>query len=106
MNSPVLSLGSAFDEIAIERELADQRIDLPQTQRQLRVMFQVAAHEVIMARAGFQPQGASLIGGSDAILLSQVQHAEDAAHRFLAQVLMHGPAQRTDVRSGDFGAAQ
>ena len=61
-------------------------------------MFQVAAHEVIMARAGFKSQRASLIGGSDAVLLRQVQHTEDAAHRCLAQVLMHGPAQRINVR--------
>ena len=33
------------------------------------------------------------------------QHAEDTAHGFFAQVLMHGPAQSTDVRSGGFGAA-
>jgi hypothetical protein len=84
MDSPVLSLGFAFDEIAIERELADQRIDLAQTQRQLRVMFQVAAHDVIMARSRFQPQGASLIGGGDTVLLRQVQDAEDSAHRFFA----------------------
>ncbi len=67
----LLLTSSAFNEVAIERELADQRIDLAQTQRQLRVVFQVAAHEVIFASAGFQPHGASLIGGSDAVLLSR-----------------------------------
>ena len=79
---------------------------LAQTQRKLQVMFEVAAHEVIMAGSGFQPQGASLIGGGDTVLLCQVQDAEDSADRFFAQVLMHGPAQSTNVRSGDFGAAQ
>ena len=59
-----------------------------------------------MARAGFQSHRASLIGGSDTILLSQVQHAEDATHRCLAEVLMHGLTQSTDVRSGYFGAAK
>jgi hypothetical protein len=43
---------------------------------------------MIMARSGYQSQGARLIGGSDALLLRQVQYAEDAAHSFLAKVLI------------------
>jgi hypothetical protein len=89
-----------------ERKLADEGIDLAQTKRQLRVAFQVTSNEVIMARAGFQSHAAGLIGGSDPILFNKIQHAEDAAHRFLAQVLMHSLTQRTNVRSVDFGAAQ
>jgi len=48
-----------FDEVAIESELADQWIDLAQTQRQLGVAFQITSNEVIMARAGFQSDGAA-----------------------------------------------
>ena len=44
-------LGSGLNEIAVERELADERIDLAQLQRQLRTVLQVelveAAHEEV-----------------------------------------------------------
>ena len=99
-------MASAFDEVAIECELADQWIDLAQTQRQLRVMFQIAAHEVIMARSGFQPRAQALSVQAMPYFFGQVQHAEDAALGFFAQVLMHDPAQSTNVRSGGFGTAQ
>ena len=77
-------LRATFDEIAIERELADEWIDLAQAQRQLRIAFQVAAYEAVFACARFQSQGASVIGGGHAVLLGQVrEHAQDAAHRSL-----------------------
>jgi hypothetical protein len=49
----VLLTVSVFDEIAVQGELANQRIDLSQAQRQLRVVFQVTAYEVVFARARF-----------------------------------------------------
>ena len=98
--------GSVFNEVAIQSELADERIDLPQAQRQLRIAFQVAAHEAVFARARFQRHGASVIGGSDAVLLGQRQHTQDAAHRNWSLALVQGLAQRADVRSGLVRAAQ
>jgi hypothetical protein len=38
----ILLTSSVFDEIAIESELADERIDLAQAERQLRVVFEIA----------------------------------------------------------------
>ena len=95
VDSPDVS--SVFNEVAVQSELADERIDLPQAQRQLRIAFQVAAHEAVLARARFQRHGASVIGGSNAVLLGQRQHAQDAAHRNSSLALVHGLAQRADV---------
>src|SRR5579863_836403 len=102
----VLLTSSIFDEIAVQRELADQWINLTQTQRQLRVVLQVAAHEVVFARACFQGHGAGVIGGSNAVLFGQRQHAQDAAHRNLTMFPVHGSAQRSDMRSCFFGAVE
>jgi hypothetical protein len=102
----ILLTSSVFDEIAVQRELADQRINLTQTQRQLRVVFQVAAHEVVFARARFQSYGAGIIGGNNAVLFGQRQHPQDAAHRSLSVFPIQGLAQRADMRSGFFGSMQ
>src|SRR6266853_3898094 len=102
----ILLTSSVFDEIAVQRELADQRINLTQTQRQLRVMFQVAAYEVVFARTRFQSHRAGIIGGSNAVLFCKRQHAQDAAHRNLAMFPVHGAAQRSDMRACFFGAME
>src|SRR5271169_401951 len=102
----ILLASSVIDEIAVQSELADQRIHLTQTQRQLWVVFQIAAYEVVLARARFQSHGAGVIGGSRTVLFSQGQHAEDAAHRNLAVFGVHGSTQRSDIRSRCFGAME
>src|SRR6266852_4978724 len=99
----ILLTSSAFDEIAIQSELADQRINLTQAERQLWVVFQVAAHEVVFARACFQSHGAGVIGGSNAALFGEREYTQDAAHRNLAMLSVHGLAQRADLRSCFFG---
>ena len=65
-------------------ELADQRIDLAQAQRQLRMPLQIAAHEAVLAGAHFQSGGAGIVDAGGAVLLGQRQHALNAAHRGLA----------------------
>src|SRR6202521_3093174 len=102
----ILLTSSAFDEIAIQSELADQRINLTQAERQLWVVLQVAAHEVVFARACFQSHGAGVIGGSNAVLFGEREYAQDAAHRNLAMLSVQGPAQRADLRSCFFGAME
>src|SRR5260370_14579221 len=82
----ILLTGSAFDEIAIQSELADQRINLTQAERQLWVVFQVAAHEVVFPRACFQSHGAGVIGGSNRGLFGEREYTQDAAHRNLAML--------------------
>src|SRR5271170_8506249 len=88
----ILLVSSVLDEIAVQSELADQRVHLTQTQRQLWIVFQVAAYEVVLARARFQSHGAGIIGGSHAVLFDQRQHTQDAAHRNLAMFSVHGSA--------------
>ena len=56
--------------------------------------------------AGFQSHGAGILGGSSAVVLGEGQHTEDATHRKLAQIAMHGLAQRADMRSSFFGAVE
>ena len=89
-----------------KRELADQWIDLAQAQRQLRIALQVTANEVVFAGAGFQSQGASVVGRSDAILFREGQHAQDAAHREFAVFSVQRLAQLTNVLSDFLGAVQ
>jgi len=95
-------LGSSFNEIAVQRELADQRIDLAQAQRQLRVVFQIAAHEFVFASASFQSHRTGVVGGSDAVLLRQREHAQNLAHGDLSVVAMKGLTQLADVSPGFF----
>ena len=66
----ILLASSVFDKVAIQSELADQRIDLPQAQWQLRVTFQVAPDKAVLAGTRFQRDGAGFIGGSDAVFLA------------------------------------
>jgi hypothetical protein len=47
-------LGSFFDEVAVKTELADQRIDLPESQRWFRCALQVSAYEAIVESLHFQ----------------------------------------------------
>src|ERR1017187_7619828 len=62
-------LGLVLDEIAIQRELADQRIDLAQAQRRLGAPLQVAAHKAVIADAHLQGSGASFLDTGGAVLL-------------------------------------
>jgi hypothetical protein len=55
--APVDVLGTVLNEVTIQRKLADQRIDLPQIQRQVRTA-KVAAYEVVFTQTCFQSHGA------------------------------------------------
>jgi hypothetical protein len=93
-----------LNEIAIQRELADERIDLAQMQGQLRTALQVAAYEVVFGRACFQGHGAGVLGRGDAILLGHREHAQDAAHRDFPMLAMQVLAEGADVLSRLFTA--
>ena len=99
-------LRAGLNEIAVQRELADERIDLAQLQRQLRAMFQVAAYEVIFTRACFQGHGASVLRGRDAILFGHREHAQDAAHRDFPVIAMQALAESADVLARLFTTRQ
>src|SRR5215472_1680384 len=99
-------LSSGFDEFAVERELADEGIDLPQAQGQLEIPFQVAADEAVGRDAAFQGQSAGIICRSRAVLLGQRKQTQDAPDGGLTLRAVQGLAKRPDVWSGDFGAAE
>src|SRR5450759_2589564 len=79
------------------QQFADQRIDLAQAQRQLRISFQVAAHEAVLTGAHFERGGAGIVDAGDAVFIGQRQHAQNAAHRGLALLAVHAAAERADL---------
>src|ERR1035438_5940204 len=93
-------LGFVVDEVAVLHQLADQGIDLVQTQWSLRAAFQIAADEAIFLHSHVERGGASFIDRRGAVLLGQGENAQDAAHSDLALLAVDGVAERTDVRSG------
>ena len=95
-----------FDEVAVLGQLADQRIDLVQAQRQLRVALQVAAHEAVLIGAHFERGGAGIVDAGNAVFLGQRQHAQNAAHRGLTLLAVYAAAERADLLAGMIGAAQ
>src|SRR6202051_4269793 len=99
-------LGFVFDEVAVQRELTDQRIDLAQAQRHLRVALQVAAHKTVIADAHFQGGGTGPLDAGSAVLLYQRQHALNSAHHGFSVLAVHPAAKRSDLRSSLVGAAQ
>ena len=56
----VLLLDFRIDEIAVKRELTDQRIDLPEGQRW--PALQITANEAILIDAQFKCCGAGILG--------------------------------------------
>jgi hypothetical protein len=87
-------------------ELADEWIDLSQTQGRLRVALQIPAHEAIVIRFDFQSSGACIVEASNAILLGERQQALNAADGWFSLQPMQRMTQCADVRSGFFGARQ
>jgi PAS domain-containing protein len=99
-------LGFVVDEVAVLHQLADQGIDLLQTEWGLGAAFQIAADKAIFLDSHFQRSGAGLIDRRGAVLLSQRKNAQDAAHTDLALLAMDGVAERSDVRAGATGPPQ
>src|SRR5213593_3435282 len=72
-------LGSAtLEEVAVEGELADQRIDLAQRERRRRVALEVAADDLVGATAEVEGDGAGVINGRGAVFAGERQEALDA----------------------------
>lgn len=75
-----------MDYVAILGEVADQRVDLPQSQRCLQTALQIAAHEAILKNTQFQSRRAGSIASCAAILLDQLEHALDGhCRRYLPE---------------------
>ncbi len=69
-------------------------------QRQLRVAFQIAAHEVVFAGAGFQRGGAGSSVDATPYFLARTSTPRMRRTATSPMLAMHGLAQRADVRSG------
>ena len=93
-------LGSFFDEVAVKTELADQRIDLPESQRWFRCALQIAAHKAIVESLHFQSCGAGIFNAGHTILLNERQYALNAADGCFGLQLKQGFRELTDVRPG------
>ena len=102
----ILLTGSVFDEVAVKSQLPDERIDLTKTQRHLRMAFQIAPDETVLASARFQPDRARFVSGRDAILLRQGENTEDAPNCGFTLCAMHSAAHSTDMVSGPFSACE
>jgi hypothetical protein len=99
-------LGSVFNQVAVESQLANERIDLAQAERRRRAPFQVTPHETVFAHAQFERRRTGLVHGGRSVFLGQRKHAQDAAQRHRSFAVVHISAQRTDVPSGLLGSMQ
>jgi hypothetical protein len=89
-----------IDEIAVLHQLANEGIDLLQTEWGLGAAFQIATNEAIFLDTHFERGGAGFIGCGRAVLLRQRQDAEDATHADFSLLAMDGIAERADVGAG------
>ena len=90
--------GSFFDEVAVKTELADQRIDLPETERRVGCALQVAAHEAIVESLHLKGGGAGIFDACNAVLLNEREQALKAADGGFGLQLKQGFGELTDAR--------
>ena len=88
-----------LDQVAILSQFADQWIDLPQTERRLRIALQIAAHEAILGDAQFQRRRTGIVRSCAAVLLDQLENALDAAYSEFALASLDGVADSADAGS-------
>jgi hypothetical protein len=93
-----------IDEVAVQSQLADERVDL--AKREWSLTFQPEADEAIRVGrdSGVQCRGARIIGEGCAMLARQRRDPEYASDLALAAALVHTFGERADVRA-DLGAA-
>ena len=91
-------LDALLDELAVDGELADERVHLPERGRRRGLPLEVAAHEAVRGHA--QVERGACGGGDDRrpALLRQREHTEDAADRHGAIVLVDVRAECADRR--------
>jgi hypothetical protein len=102
----ILLLGSGVDEIAVLDQLADQRIDLLQSQGCLGTTFWVAADKPVFLHSHFECGSASIVDSCSTELFGQRKNTENPAGPSLALMAMNRIAKRADVGSGARGSPQ
>ena len=95
-----LRLGSLLDDIAIQRELTNQGIDLAQRQRRGSFMFEIAADERILVNLDGERGRAGIVDRCHTVFPGQRKNALDAAHRHLPLLLIHRLREPADRRAG------
>lgn len=88
------------DEVAVLRELPDERIDLPERERDGRLSLEVAPHEAVARHRELEGRAGRLVDDGGPALLREREHAEDAADRHGAIVLVDVRAECTDRGAG------
>ena len=83
----------AIDEIAVEGELADERIDLAERERRRRPALEIAAQEAIGRDAEVERGLGGVVDGGRAVLLGEREDAEDAPDAGGALVVVDVRAQ-------------
>ena len=96
----------AIDEIAIERELADERIDLAQGQRQRRTTVEIFPEEAVGRDTEVEGGLGGVVDDGGAMLARERKDAEDPADAGGAVVLMDVVADDADGRPGALRRAQ
>src|SRR4051794_22832050 len=71
-------LGHAVDVVAVVGQLADQRIDLPERERRLRLALEVAPREAVGGHAHLERGGARVVHGNGAVFAKQGAYAENS----------------------------
>src|SRR2546426_2135553 len=92
-------LGSAIDPIAVMGELADQRVDLLERERQLRLALEVALDEAVVREMEGERRRTRVVDAGDPVALAQREQAEDATHADLTVLAMDRLAHGSDVLS-------
>lgn len=91
--------------IAAERELANERIDLAQRQRQRRPTFQISAEEAIGGHGEIEGGLGGIFDDGRLVLLRECEDAQDAADPGRALMLMNVIADRADRGAGVMGGS-
>ena len=97
-------LGSEVDEIAVVDQLANERVDLPQSE--LWGTFEIATNEAVLMHSYFESSRAGILDRCGTELLGQREHAQDAANAGFSELAINKVAERTDVRTGSSGSTQ
>ena len=88
---------SLFDDVPVQGELANQRIDLAQSQRRGRLALQITPDETIIVYLDVDRRRASIVHCGRAVFLRQRQHTLNAAHCGLPLLRIHRFAENPDA---------
>ena len=89
-----------IDEVAIERELANERVDLLERERRGGPPFEIAAEKAIGRDLELERRFGGVVGRRRPVLLGEREDAEDAAHAGGALVVVDVGADRVEMRAG------